>query len=91
MSFDKNKPQELKDLYDCYLNEIRRDLMEQWANREKILMDIKILKPWYPQGWQTATNESITNRALAYFNKEMMINGVHHVFAQLLTAKVKFI
>ena len=44
LSLEKNQPNEMKVLYYKYLDEIERDVVEKWTNRERTFIDLRLLK-----------------------------------------------
>ena len=85
---DKNKPRELLDLHEAYLDEVEVHINEKWANREKSLIDLKLQKEWYPKNWKTRTTESVAAGIIKVFKKKGWLNGDSHHFAQILAEEV---
>ena len=44
LSLEKNQPNEMKVLYYKYLDEIEKDVIEKWTNRERAFIDLRLLK-----------------------------------------------
>ena len=44
LSIEKNRPKELQDIYKKHLEEVEESIKDIWDNREKILIDLKIIK-----------------------------------------------
>ena len=81
----KNRPEELQEIYEKYLEEVKAHLQEKWENRERDLIDMKVLKPWYLEDWKNRTVESTAEFFRNKFTERNYINGASHVFTQLLS------
>lgn len=85
LEMEKNRPQELQDLYEAYLLEVEAHIQEKWDNRERDLIDMKVLKPWFMDDWKTRTTESAAEFYRKTFSERGYFNGETHMFTQLLT------
>ena len=81
----KNQPKELQDIYEGYLKEVEAHIKEKWENRERHLIDMKVLKPWYLHDWKTKTNESAAVFYKKEFEERGYFSGDSHLFTQLLS------
>ena len=81
----KNRPEELQEIYDKYLEEVKAHIQEKWDNRERDLIDMKVLKPWFLEDWKSRTVESAAEFFKKKFKEREYFNGASHVFTQLLS------
>ena len=85
LEMDKNRPEELQNLYEDYLKEVEAHLKEKWDNRERDLIDMKVLKPWFLHDWKDRTTESAAEFFKTTFANRGYFNGDSHIFTQLLS------
>ena len=86
---DRNKPSELRDIYTFYIQEIAEDMRTNWENREVILMDLKLLKEWYPKGWQFASQKTLAEGITRLFKKKKFFRNASNMFSQILAEEVR--
>ena len=91
LQMPKNRPEELQEIYEKYLEEVKTHLQEKWENRERDLIDMKVLKPWYLDDWKNRTVESTADFFKRKFSERNYFNGASHVFTQLLSEQKVFI
>ena len=82
---EKNRPKELQELYEAYLEEVEAHIQDKWDNRERDLIDMKVLKPWYLADWKTRTTESAAEFYKKAFSEREYFSGETHMFTQLLS------
>ena len=85
LQMPKNRREELQDIYEKYLDEVKAHLQEKWDNRERDLIDMKVLKPWYLDDWKSRTVESAAEFFRGKFKERNYFTGASHVFTQLLS------
>ena len=56
-------------IYEQYIAEVSNHIQERWENREKILMDLRILKKWLPEKWDEMTEEALYEHFMEYFSR----------------------
>ena len=88
LGMEKNRPKELQEIYKKHLEEVEESIRDIWDNRDKILIDLKIIKSWHIKNWKTRTNESISKIMLHQFKDMGFISNESHIFSQLLVEDV---
>ena len=64
-------------------------MKERWEAREKLLIDLKLLKEWYPKNWKDgATDAVIKQIKKAFVDLAFMENEEIAIFEQLLPMKL---
>ena len=82
-SFEKNQPEEVRALYQKYLKEIKEDVERKWANRERTIVDLRVLKEWYVKDWHTRTSESLYREIVSKFTSLGFIEDGFGTFSQM--------
>ena len=86
---DKNKPKELVELRKKFEKEVETELTQVWNNRKKLIMNIDLLTPWYPEDW-----ESMTELQLYKHFRENFCTGMQYIkemgaeFEQLMSSNI---
>lgn len=88
LNFEKNRPKELQEIYKKHLEEVEESIRDIWDNRDKILIDLKIIKSWHVRNWKTRTNESLSKIMMHQFKDLGFYSNEAHVFSQLLIEDV---
>ena len=88
LGIERNRPRELQELYKKHLQEVEDSIKEVWDNRDKILIDLKIVKSWFVRDWKERTNESLSNIMMHQYKDLGYVNGEGHTFTQLLVEDV---
>ena len=73
------------ELYEAYLEEVEAHIKQKWDNRERDLIDMRVLKPWYLADWKSRTTESAAEFYRKIFTERGYCNGETHMFTQLLS------
>ena len=73
-----------KEIYRKHLDEVEESIKEVWLNREKLLIDVRMVKSWHIRNWKERTDESIAKILMHQFKDMNFINGDSHTFSQLL-------
>ena len=87
---EKNRPKEMQDIYEKHLEEVEESIKDIWENREKLLIDLKIIKKWHVKDWKTRTNDSIAKSLLQQFKNMGFLSNEAHIFSQLLIEDVSY-
>ena len=85
---EKNRPKELQEIYKKHLEEVEESIRDIWENRDRILIDLKIIKSWHIKDWKTRTNESIAKIMMHQYKDLGFISNESHIFSQLLIEDV---
>ena len=83
LGMEKNQPDEIKQLYQRYLEEIKNDVERKWANRERTIVDLRLLKSWYIKNWHTRTAESLNSELVQKFVEMGFIEDGFGTFSQM--------
>ena len=86
---NKNKPKELIELRNKFVQEVQQDIISVWNNRKKLIMNVSLLAPWCPEDWENMTEIQL----YAHFNRQFCIEmryitEMGSTFEQLLVSKV---
>ena len=64
-------------------------MAERWEAREKLLIDLKLLKEWYPKNWKNGATEDVVKQVKQVFKKLAYLeNDEIAIFEQLLPRKI---
>ena len=88
LGLEHNQPQELKDIRVKYISEVKQDVIEKWTNREKVVINLQVLKEWHAKDWSTRTEDSLYNHWYYFFEQKGYISNPERAFSQLLEKKV---
>ena len=66
------------------MDEVEESIKEVWLNRDKLLIDLKVVKSWHIRNWKERTDESIAKILMHQFKDLNFVSGDSHVFSQLL-------
>ena len=88
LGLQQNQPRELRDIRVKYISEVKQDVIEKWTNREKVVMNLRVLKDWHVKDWNTRTEESLYKHWRKYFDEKGFTSRAERVFSQLLSSKV---
>ena len=69
LSMQKNQPVEMQRIRKLYLKEIENDIEFKWSNRERLLMDLKLFKAWYPEEWKGMSEDDLFRHFMDYFRR----------------------
>ena len=58
------------------------DIRDKWSKREKVLIDLKLLKEWYPKEWKTLATKDLANEVIRKFIELDMMEGDFFRFTQ---------
>ena len=67
-----------------HLDEVEESIKEVWLNRDKLLIDVRVVKSWFIRNWKERTDESVAKILMHQFKDMNFISGESHIFSQLL-------
>ena len=70
------------------MDEVEESIKEVWLNRDKLLIDLKVVKSWHIRNWKERTDESIAKIMMHQFKDLGFLSGDAHVFSQLLVEEL---
>ena len=80
----------MKTIHNKYLGEIKDDIDGKWVNRERLVIDLRVLKNWHIEEWEKMNNQSLYNEIIKKFIENGFIEADCQLYTQLLNSKVSF-
>ena len=91
LGLEKNWPKELKDLHTKYLDEISENVKSKWQNREKVELNVRVLKEWFVSDWQNLDPESLSDKIVQKLVKHVLQGkepSMNSFFADILNGPI---